>query len=62
METGCKLGSPGKFENCKLYSNAMKQQNERAWYCFGFKKEHDDKLGFLIICELRELRLNAGCQ
>ena len=29
METGCKLGSPDKFENCKLYSNAMKQQNER---------------------------------
>ena len=51
METGCKLASPDKFENDKLYSNAMTQQNERerAWYCFGFKKEHDDKLGFLII-------------
>ena len=28
-----------------IYSNAITQQNERAWYCFGFKKEHDDKLG-----------------
>ena len=49
METGCKLGSPG---NDKLYSNVITQQNGRepAWYCFGFKKEHDDKLGFLTIC------------
>ena len=29
METGCKLGSPNKFENDKLYSNAMTKQNER---------------------------------
>ena len=29
METGCKLASPDKFENDKLYSNAMTQQNER---------------------------------
>ena len=29
METGCKLGSPDKFENDKLYSNAITQQNER---------------------------------
>ena len=29
METGCKLGSPDKFENDKLYSNATTQQNER---------------------------------
>ena len=50
METECKLGSPDTFENDKLYSNAITQQNERAWYCFGFKKEHDDKLGFLTVC------------
>ena len=29
METGCKLGSPDKFENHKLYSNTITQQNER---------------------------------
>ena len=29
METGCKLGSPDKFENDKIYSNAITQQNER---------------------------------
>ena len=29
METGCKLGSPNKFENDKVYSNAITQQNER---------------------------------
>ena len=29
METGCMLGSPDKFENDKLYSNAITQQNER---------------------------------
>ena len=29
METGCKLGSPDKFENDKLYSNAITQQNQR---------------------------------
>ena len=29
METGCKLGSPVKLENDKLYSNAITQQNER---------------------------------
>ena len=29
METGSKLGSLGKFENGKLYSNAIIQQNER---------------------------------
>ena len=29
VETGCKLGSPDKFENDKLYSNAITQQNER---------------------------------
>ena len=29
METGCTLGSPDKFENDKLYSNATRQQNER---------------------------------
>ena len=29
METGCKLGSPGKFENDELYSNAITKQNER---------------------------------
>ena len=29
METGCKLGSPDKFENDKLYSNAITQQNGR---------------------------------
>ena len=51
METGCKLGSPDKFENDKIYSNAITQQNERAWHCFGFMKEHDNKLGFLTICE-----------
>ena len=28
METGCKLGSLDKFENDKLYSNAIIQQNE----------------------------------
>ena len=39
METECKLYSPDKFENEKLYSNAITQQNERAWYCFGFKKD-----------------------
>ena len=51
METWCKLGSPDKFENDKLCSNAITQQNETAWYCFGFKKDkHDDKLGFLTIC------------
>ena len=52
METGCKLGSPVKLENDKLYSNAITQQNERerAWYCFGFKKENEDKLSFLTIC------------
>ena len=27
METGCKLGSPDKFENDELYSNAITQQN-----------------------------------
>ena len=54
MKTGCKLGSPDQFENDKLYSHAITQQNERErerdWYCFGFKKEHDDKLRFLTIC------------
>ena len=29
METGWKLGSPEKFENDKLYSSAITQQNER---------------------------------
>ena len=29
METGCKLGSPNKFENGKLYSNAITQQNKK---------------------------------
>ena len=29
MKTGCKLGSPDQFENDKLYSNAITQQNER---------------------------------
>ena len=29
METGCKLGSPDKFGNDKLYSNAITQQNQR---------------------------------
>ena len=29
METGSKLGSRDKFENGKLYSNAITQQNER---------------------------------
>ena len=29
METRCKLGFPDKFENDKLYSNAITQQNER---------------------------------
>ena len=29
MEIWCKLGSPDKFENDKLYSNATTQQNER---------------------------------
>ena len=29
METGYRLGSPDKFENGKLYSNAITQQNER---------------------------------
>ena len=29
METGCKLGSPNKFENGKLYSNAIIQQNRK---------------------------------
>ena len=48
METGCKLSSPDKFENDKLYSNAITQQNEREPGSFGFKKEHDDKLIFLL--------------
>ena len=47
MEMGCKLGSPDK-----LYSNAVTQKNERAWYCFGFKKEHDDKLDYLSTKEI----------
>ena len=50
METGCKLDFHDKFENGKLYSNAIIQKNERACYCFGFKKEYDDKFGFLAIC------------
>ena len=29
METGCKRGYPDKFENDKLYSNAITQQNEK---------------------------------
>ena len=29
MKTGCKLGSPDQFENDKLYSHAITQQNER---------------------------------
>ena len=29
METGCKLGSPDKFENDKLYSNAIPQEIEK---------------------------------
>ena len=29
METGCKLAPPDKFENDKLYYNAITQQNER---------------------------------
>ena len=29
METGCKLGSPNKFENGKLYSNAIIKQNRK---------------------------------
>ena len=29
METGCKLGLPDMFENDKLYSNAVTQQNEK---------------------------------
>ena len=50
MESGCKFGSPDKFENGKLYSNAITQQNETAWYCFGFKKNMMIKLAFLTIC------------
>ena len=50
MKTGCKLGSPDKFENDKLYSSAITQQNERAWYFFEFKKNHDDQGSFLTIC------------
>ena len=29
METECKLGFPEKFENEKLHSNAITEQNER---------------------------------
>ena len=29
METACKLASPDKFENDKLYPNAITQQNEK---------------------------------
>ena len=29
MEIGCTLGSPDKFENDDLYSNAITQQNKR---------------------------------
>ena len=29
MKTGCKLGFPDKFENDKLCSNAVTQQNDR---------------------------------
>ena len=50
METGGKLGSHDKFQNDMLYSNGITQENERSWYCFGFKKEHDDKFDFLTIC------------
>ena len=44
METDCKLGSPDKFENDSLMQSHSKMR-ERAWYCFGFNKEHDYKLG-----------------
>ena len=37
-ETGCKLVSPGKFENGKLYSNAITQQNERGLVLFWIQK------------------------
>ena len=29
MKTECKLGSPDKFENDKVYSNPITQPNER---------------------------------
>ena len=51
METGCKLGSPDKFKNDKLYSNAITQQNEReSGIVLDSKRSYDDKHGFLTIC------------
>ena len=50
METGYKLGFPDKFESDKLYSNAITQQNEREPGIVLDSRQHDDKLGFLIVC------------
>ena len=63
METGSKLGSRDKFENGKLYSNAITQQNEREpGIVLDSRKNMMINLGFLTICQLKQLRLNAGCQ
>ena len=59
METGCKLGSPDKFENDKLYSNAITQQNEREP---GIVLDSRKNMMInLAIYQLRKLRLNVGC-
>ena len=59
METGCKLGSPNKFENDKLYSNAITQQNEREP---GIVLDSRKNMMInLAIYQLRKLRLNVGC-
>ena len=41
METGWKLGSPEKFENDKLYSSAITQQNEREPGIVLDSRKHD---------------------
>ena len=46
METGCMLGSPDKFENDKLYSNATTQQNEREP---GIVLDSKKNIGFLTM-------------
>ena len=46
------LDSPDKFEDDKLYSNTITQQNERQSDIVldSSKQEHYDKLSFSTIC------------
>ena len=53
MEAGCKLGSPDKFENDKLFSNAIIQQNEWEPGIALASRKNMINLAF---------KINAGCQ